>query len=70
MAMMTMNADDKATMGGTTVVEALGVSAQHFHIASCSGNDDNNNGDDDDECQRQGLGCERPAFLYHVAQRQ
>jgi hypothetical protein len=31
--------------------------------------DNINNGNDDDECRRQGLGHERPAFSYHIAQR-
>jgi hypothetical protein len=58
-AMMTTNVDDKAS----------GASARHFHIASRSGHD-SNYGNDDDKCQRQGLGRKRPAFSYHVAQRQ
>ena len=58
-AMVTTNVDDKAS----------GASAWHFHIASRRGDDDSNYGDDDDECQRQGLGRERPAFSYRVAQR-
>ncbi len=59
------------TAATTTYVDdkILRASAQGIYIASRDG-DDNNNGDDDDECQQQGLGCERPAFSYCVAQRQ
>ena len=59
------------TAATTTYVddEILRASARGIYIASRDG-DDNNTGNDDDECRRQGLGRERPAFSYRVAQRQ
>ena len=49
--------------------EILRASARGIYIMSRDGGD-NNNGNNDNECQRQGLGHERPAFSYHVAQQQ
>jgi len=50
-----------------SITRSSRASAQGIHIASGDG-DDNNNGDDDNECRRQGLGHERPAFSYRIAQ--